>query len=91
MATPIAYYDLSSARMLDTIVNHVEYNLLYRLETELRNKIRAALRITDEAHCASLLEEDPRREAQRARLEIERVRLEEALRELEQLPQSSGY
>ena len=86
LGTPLAYYDIAAARMLDNIASHLELGLLHPLEIELRPTLKAALRVTDEAHCVHLLAEDPGGEAERGRLVLEREKLEMALRELQGLP-----
>ena len=85
LATPLVYYDLASARMLDTIANHLEFGLLYGLETNLRSALREGLKVTDEEYCQALLAEDPQREELRRRLTIEKGKLEEAVASLQGL------
>lgn len=86
LATPLAYYDLAEARMLDNIAMHLELGLLTPLEKELRDVLWTKLRVTDEAHCLMLLAEDPVREEQRIRLLAKKEKLEMALAELQALP-----
>lgn len=83
MASPLAYYDLASGRLLDTVANHLERGVLYRIETELQNELIRELRVTDSAYCAELLAEDPEREAQRLQLIAEKAKLEEAIEQLQ--------
>lgn len=87
MATPLAYYDIASARMIDNIATHLEYGLFHAIETELRGRLFDGLRTQDSDHCAQLLAEDPRREEQRRRLTAEKEKLLQALDELRGLPQ----
>jgi len=91
MATPSTYYDLASARMLDTIANHLEFGLMYAIETNLRNAMRTGLKVTDEVHCMQLLAEDPERERLRATLTTEKEKLGMALEELEALPHRTAF
>ncbi|KAK5123566.1 hypothetical protein LTR85_002604 [Meristemomyces frigidus] len=91
MATPLAYYDLASARMLDNIATHLECGLMGALEANLRNALRASLRVTDEGYCVQLLAEDPEREKMRMRLLGEREKLGIALEELRGWPHRSTF
>jgi len=91
LATPLAYYSLAADRMLDSIAIHLDHDLLHPFETQLRPKLWTDLRVMDEAHCVALLAEDPQREALRARLTVERERLEAALMELHGLPQRNAF
>ena len=91
MATPFAYYDIASARLLDTIAMHLEYELMYTIENNLRARLMDRLQATDSEHCAQLLAENPRREDQRRRLVSEKAKLLQALQELQGLPQLNTY
>lgn len=86
MGMPLAYYDLASSRLVDTVAAFLERGVIHAIETKLQGRLCDELRVMDEAHCAELLAEDPEREAQRQRLIAEKARLEEALKELEGLP-----
>lgn len=85
MATPLAYYDIAAARMLDTIANHLEVALMYGLQSGLCDALRTALRVHDETHCRTLLAEDPEREAKRVKLLAEKDKLLVAMEELRML------
>lgn len=87
LATPQAYYKIASARMVDTIANHLEFGLIYGLETNILPALNTGLKVMDEEHCQVLLAEDPAREQLRLRLNAEKDKLEIALRELTNLPQ----
>jgi hypothetical protein len=91
MATPLAYYDLASARIVDTIAMLIDHNLLNKLEKELGDTLRDGLRITDEEYCIKLLAEDPEREAYRTSLEVEKEKLNIALAELNALPHQVSF
>lgn len=86
LATPLAYYDIASARMLDTIASHLEFGLIFGLETNLREALRTGLKVTEEQHCRELLAEDPERENLRLRLTAEKEKLMMAMKDLEGLP-----
>lgn len=86
MATPLAFYDIASANLVDTLAKQLQFGLLHQLETSLHNVLFIGLHATDEAHCTFLLAEDPAREAQRIALLGERQKLATALEELEAFP-----
>ena len=86
LATPLAYYDIASSRLLDTIASHLEFGLMYGLEMKLRDALRTGLKVTEEQHCLELLAEDPERENLRLRLTAEKEKLMAAMRDLEGLP-----
>ncbi|RMY77917.1 hypothetical protein D0863_01016 [Hortaea werneckii] len=86
LATPLAYYDIASSRLLDTIASHLEFGLMYGLETKLRDALRTGLKVTEEQHCLELLAEDPERENLRLRLTAEKEKLTMAMKDLEGLP-----
>ncbi|KAI7204945.1 P-loop containing nucleoside triphosphate hydrolase protein [Hortaea werneckii] len=86
LATPLAYYDIASSRLLDTIASHLEFGLMHGLETKLRDALRTGLKVTEEQHCLELLAEDPERENLRRRLTAEKEKLTMAMRDLEGLP-----
>lgn len=81
MATPLAYYDVASTQMVDTIAKHLELGLMHKLEVELPSALHNGLRIDDDQFCADLLAEDPRREARRRFLLSEQAKLMEAKQE----------
>ncbi|RMY34674.1 hypothetical protein D0865_14119 [Hortaea werneckii] len=86
LATPLAYYDMASERMLDTIASHLEFGLIFGLETNLRDALRTGLKVTEEQHCRELLAEDPERENLRLMLTAEKEKLMIAMKDLEGLP-----
>ncbi|KAI6886850.1 P-loop containing nucleoside triphosphate hydrolase protein [Hortaea werneckii] len=86
LATPLAYYDMASLRLVDTIASHLEFGLMYGLETKLRDALRTGLKVTEEQHCLELLAEDPERENLRLRLTAEKEKLMMAMKDLEGLP-----
>ncbi|KAI7204388.1 P-loop containing nucleoside triphosphate hydrolase protein [Hortaea werneckii] len=86
LATPLAYYEIASSRLLDTIASHLEFGLMYGLETKLRDALRTGLKVTEEQHCLELLAEDPERENLRLRLTAEKEKLTMAMKDLEGLP-----
>ncbi|RMZ08009.1 hypothetical protein D0860_04843 [Hortaea werneckii] len=86
LATPLAYYDIASSRLLDTIASHLEFGLMYGIETKLRDALRTGLKVTEEQHCLELLAEDPERENLRLRLTAEKEKLVTAMKDLEGLP-----
>ncbi|RMY05984.1 hypothetical protein D0867_09845 [Hortaea werneckii] len=86
LATPLAYYDIASWRLLDTIASHLEFGLMFGLETNLRDALRTGLKVTEEQHCLELLAEDPERETLRLRLTAEKEKLMIAMKDLEGLP-----
>lgn len=87
LATPLAYYEIASAGLVDTIAKQFECGLMYSYEDRLQRKLLEELRATtDPEYCVSLLAEDPEREARREELLAERVKLEKALAELKALP-----
>ena len=87
MADPIAYYDIASSRIVDSIANHLEYGLLHGLEKDLKAKLFNGLQATDSGHCALLLAEDPSREELRRSLIEEKQKLLQASEVLQKLPQ----
>jgi len=91
MATPLAYYDLASARLLDNVATHLEFGLLRAIGLNMRGTLRTGLKVTDEEYCKQLLAEDPQREALRVRLLGEKERLSVALEELRGLPHRSVF
>lgn len=86
LATPIAYYDIASSRLLDNIGTHLETGLMYAMQTGLHDCLTTGLRAGDNTHCTMLLAEDPGREALRARLLVEQEKLTLAMEELKALP-----
>ncbi|KAI7087184.1 P-loop containing nucleoside triphosphate hydrolase protein [Hortaea werneckii] len=86
LATPLAYYDIASLRLVDTIASHLEFGLMYGLETKLRDALRTGLKVTEEQHCLELLAEDPERENLRLRLTAEKEKLVMAMKDLDGLP-----
>ncbi|KAI6801187.1 P-loop containing nucleoside triphosphate hydrolase protein [Hortaea werneckii] len=86
LATPLAYYDIASLRLLDTIASHLEFGLMYGLETRLRDALRTGLKVTEEQHCLELLAEDPERENLGLRLTAEKEKLVMAMKDLDGLP-----
>ncbi|RMY59838.1 hypothetical protein D0865_01853 [Hortaea werneckii] len=86
LATPLAYYDIASWRLLDTIASHLEFGLMFGLEKSLRHALRTGLKVTEEQHCLELLAEDPERETLRLRLTAEKEKLMIAMKDLEGLP-----
>ena len=86
MASPLAYYDIASARMLDVVASLLEFGVLHAIESGLQGALMVGLRVTDAEYCAQLLAEDPEREALRIRLLAEKEKLVQALKELEGLP-----
>lgn len=87
LVTPLAYYDLAAARLVDAIVVHLELGLVETLKKNLAFEIRTQLSAHDDEACDMLLAEDPQRELQRANLVLEKDKLEVALKELEALPE----
>ena len=86
MVSPLAYYDLASARLTDTVANHLEFGIMHAIETKLQVRLMLELRVTDQTYCAELLAEDPAREAERRRLIAEPEKLIKAVEELKGLP-----
>ncbi|KAF2172905.1 hypothetical protein M409DRAFT_62563 [Zasmidium cellare ATCC 36951] len=86
LATPIAYYDIAATQLVDSIAKLFEAGLMHAYEGRIHRKLMEELRTTDAAYCAQLLAEDPEREAQRAELMGEKMKLEQALAELNRLP-----
>ncbi|TKA72500.1 hypothetical protein B0A55_07028 [Friedmanniomyces simplex] len=82
VASALAYYDLASDQLVDGLAKQLEYGLLFAVERGLGERLRTALRATEEGYCAYLLEQDAEVEAQRMRLLAEGERLGRALREL---------
>ncbi|EMC99704.1 hypothetical protein BAUCODRAFT_119274 [Baudoinia panamericana UAMH 10762] len=90
IARLLAYYDLASARMLDTIAVHLEFGLINSLPGRLRDGLRTELRITEEQHCLQLLAEDPARERVRLSLLEEQKKLQDALGRLKAVLPTKG-
>ena len=85
IATPLAYYDLAAARLMDNVAITTERELLYSLETNLKEALIEGLKCSDHDYCASLLAEDPAREEERLRLVDDKANLLKALHELDSL------
>ena len=86
MATPIAYYNIASTQVLDSIAKHLEFGLIDALEKGLQDRLQDDLKSMDEDYCVELLAEDPRRENLRRRLLAEKEKLAKAMDELQGLP-----
>ncbi|KAK0347325.1 hypothetical protein LTR59_004085 [Friedmanniomyces endolithicus] len=87
VASALAYYDVASDHLVDTVAKQLECSLLFAIDQGLDETLRTALRATDEGYCAHLLEQDTAVEAHRARLQGEKGRLNAALQELNGLRQ----
>ncbi|GAB7363442.1 hypothetical protein MBLNU230_g3716t1 [Neophaeotheca triangularis] len=85
LVTPLAYYDLASARFVDAVVGQLELGLVETLRKGLGLEIREKLRTWDEGACEVLLAEDAGRGLRRATLVLEKGKLEKAVGELEKL------
>lgn len=86
LATPLAYYDVASTQLCDTVARELEYGLLHAYEERLHRRLLEELRTGDAAYCAELLAEDPERERERVALLKEKENLTQALEELNRLP-----
>jgi len=87
VASALAYYDVASDHLVDSVAKQLEYGLLFAIDQGLDETLRTALRATNEGYCAHLLEQDTAVEAHRVRLQGEKGRLNAALVELNGLGQ----
>ncbi|KAK0281262.1 hypothetical protein LTR91_011579 [Friedmanniomyces endolithicus] len=88
VASALAYYDVASDHLVDSVAKQLEYGLLSAIDQGLDETLRTALRATNEGYCAHLLEQDTAVEAHRVRLQGEKGRLNAALVELNGLGQA---
>lgn len=86
LATPMAYYKVTTKSLVDNIARLFENGLMSSFQALVFDKLTKDLRATDTEYCAQLLAEDPEREKQRAELVAEKTKLEVALAELYGLP-----
>lgn len=86
MVTVLSYYDVASARILDTIASLLEYGLLHKFNMQLTEKLFHGLKTANSKHCAKLLADDPAREERRCELHRDKAKLLQALEELRGLP-----
>lgn len=82
MGPPFAYYDIAFSRMVDTIDNHLQFGLIYKIQEQVQTTLRDGLDVCNSEHCAQLLAEDREREELRRRLVVEKTKLEQAVEEL---------
>ncbi|SMQ46043.1 unnamed protein product [Zymoseptoria tritici ST99CH_3D7] len=90
LVLPLAYYDIASASLLDTLAKQVDFELIGGYRKELLPRLLEDLKVTDKAHCETLLAESEASERQRVSLENEMGTLEKAVTELSSLPDVHG-
>ncbi|EGP91349.1 uncharacterized protein MYCGRDRAFT_32808 [Zymoseptoria tritici IPO323] len=90
LVLPLAYYDIASASLLDTLAKQVDFELIGGYRKELLPRLLEDLKVTDKAHCETLLAESEASERQRVSLENEMGKLEKAVTELSSLPDVHG-
>lgn len=82
----LAYYDITATSFVDALAKSIEYMLFSPYDARIHSELVQGLGINDADHCAGLLTEHPQREIERNALVQEQGRLQQALVELDNLP-----
>ncbi|KAK3659734.1 hypothetical protein LTR56_001097 [Elasticomyces elasticus] len=85
VASVLAYYDIASTHVVDSIAKELDYGLFLAMEKDLDGRLFTALQASNEHECAKLLARDAADEEYRRKLLAERERLVAALDELQGL------
>lgn len=85
IAQALAYFDVASQQLLDTVARYCEYGVMHSFESRLHQELLQGIRPEDATRCTLLLAEDQARERARTRLLEEQEKLVQALGELKSL------